>query len=128
MEALAPKTALHTVYTVTTNKLGQVTGVKATKRSKDNTFNLQTYGNALQSFIRTEDGKAIPGTYTLTYDYNPQTRRVHRNVALVHAGGVNENAEGAALVMMDVARREAAAAAKARHAAHASPSPQPSGH
>ncbi len=129
MEALAPKTALHTEFIVNTNKLGQVTGAKATKESKDPNFNLQTYGNALQTFIRTDDGKAVPGVYKLTYDYDPKTRRIRRDVALVHEGGVDENAEGAALVMMDAAKKEAAAAAAAAKAKqHPSPAPKASEH
>jgi hypothetical protein len=121
MKAMLPKTPLHTEYVVAVNKLGQVTGAKAKTLSKDKTFNAETYGNALQAFIRTEDGKAISGVYSLSYDYNPQTQRISRDVALVHAGGVNPDAEGAALVMMDAARKEAAeAAAKGKH-----PSPAP---
>jgi len=124
MEALAPKVPLHTVYVVSTNKLGQVTNAKGQTLSKDKLFNVQTYGNALQAFIRTEDGSAISGLYTLTYDYNPADKRVTRTVALVHAGGVDANAEGAALVMMEAARKEAAAAAA--KATHATPAPHAS--
>jgi hypothetical protein len=100
-KALLPKGPLHTEYVVAINKLGQVTKIVSGKPSKDKTFNLQTAGNALQAFIRTPDDKAIPGTYRLTYDYNPKTTRVRRDVALVHAGGVDVNARGAALKMMD---------------------------
>jgi hypothetical protein len=93
-----------------------VTGAKAVKLSTDHTYNLQTYGNALQTFIRTEDGKADPGVYKLTYDYDPKTQKISREVALVKLGGVDPNAKGAALVMMDAAKKEAAAAAaKAKH-------------
>jgi hypothetical protein len=116
MRALLPKVALHTEYVVAVNKLGQVSGAQAKVQSKDKTFNVQTYGNALQAFIRTEDGKAISGVYRLTYDYHPKDGRISRDVALVHAGGVDPDAEGAALVMVDAARKEAAAAAaKAKH-------------
>ena len=100
-KALLPKVALHTEYVVAINKLGQVTKIISGKPSKNATFNMQTSGNALQAFIRTPDDKAIPGTYRLTYDYNPQTTRVRRDVALVQAGGVDANARGAALLMMD---------------------------
>ncbi len=122
LEALMPKVPLRTVYTVSTNKLGQVTNVKPKTLSKDRSFNVQTYGNAVQAFIRTEDGKATPGLYTLTYDYTPKTHRIARSVALVSAGGVNPNAEGEALVLMDLARKEAAAAAAKTK--HASPAPR----
>jgi len=124
MEALLPKVRLHTVYVVAVNKLGQVTNAKAMSLSKNVTFNVQTYGNALQAFIRTSDGTAISGLYTLTYDYDPKTRGIARSVALMHAGGVDPNAKGAALVMMDAAKKQAekeaaAAAAKAKHSAPA---------
>jgi hypothetical protein len=126
LEALMPKVPLHTVYTVSTNKLGQVTNVKPKTLSKDRSFNVQTYGNAVQAFIRTEDGKATPGIYTLTYDYAPKTHRIARSVALVSAGGVNPDAKGEALVLMDLARKEAAAAAaKTKHASPAPHAPAP---
>jgi hypothetical protein len=119
MRALLPKVALHTEYIVAVNKLGQVSGAKAKVQSKDKTFNVQTYGNALQAFIRTEDGHAISGVYSLSYDYHPKDGRISRAVALVHAGGVDPDAKGAALVMVDAARKEAAAAAaKAKHNPH----------
>jgi hypothetical protein len=131
-KALLPKGPLHTEYIVAINKLGQVTKIVSGKPSKDKTFNLQTVGNALQAFIRTPDDKAIPGTYRLTYDYNPQTTRVRRDVALVHAGGVDPNARGAALKMMDDVQKfakahpAAAAAAEKEDQQHAVPLTQAS--
>jgi hypothetical protein len=104
-KALLPKTALHTEFVVEVNKYGQVSRVRSGKACKVPSFNAQTYGNALQAFIRTPDGHAISGVYRLTYDYNPKTERVHRDVALLWAGGVNPNAQGAALQMMDIARK-----------------------
>jgi hypothetical protein len=104
-KALLPKTALHTEFVVEVNKLGQVTRVRSGKSCPNPTFNAQTYGNALQVFIRTPDGRAIPGVYRLTYDYSPKTTRVHREVALLWRGGVNPNAQGAANQMMEIARR-----------------------
>jgi len=98
---LVPKVPLHTEYIVAINKLGQVTRVVSGKTSKDRTFNMQTFGNAMQAFIRTTDNKAIPGKYRLSYDYSPKTMRVHRGVALVSQGGVDPNAEGAVYRMMD---------------------------
>ena len=77
-KSLLPKVPLHTEYVVAVNKLGQVTRIISGKGSKDKTYNLQTAGNALQAFIRTPDGKAISGSYRLTYDYNPKTARIHR--------------------------------------------------
>ena len=102
---LLPKTALHTEFIVEVNKLGQVSRVRSGKWSKNVSFNEHTYGNALQAFIRTPDGKAIPGVYKLTYDYNPKTTRVRRDVALVKRGGVNAGATGAATQMMAIARK-----------------------
>jgi hypothetical protein len=120
MKAMLPKTALRSVFYVAVNAKGQVTGAKAKQRSTNSNFDVQTYGNALQMWIRTPDGKAVSGVYSVTYDYDPKTTKVHRDVALVHAGGVDPNAEGAALVMMDAARKEAAAeAAKAKKASPA---------
>ena len=102
---LAPKKPLHVEYTVEVNKLGQVARVRSVKPSHDVPFDTHTYGNALQAFIRTPDGNAIAGTYRLTYDYDPKTLRVHRDVALLRAGGVNPNAKGAAKDMTEIARR-----------------------
>jgi hypothetical protein len=98
-KSLLPKVELHSEYIVAVNKLGQVTRVISGKVSKDKTYNLQTYGNAIQAFIRTPDGKAISGRYKLTYDYSPKTTRIHRDVALVKAGGVDANAPGAVIEM-----------------------------
>lgn len=100
-KSLLPKVPLHTEFVVAVNKYGQVTEIVSGKPSKDRTFNLQTEGNALQAYIRTEAGTAVPGTYRLTYDYAPKTARIRRNVALVKAGGVDANAEGAVNKMID---------------------------
>jgi hypothetical protein len=94
-KALLPKVVLHSEYIVAVNKLGQVTHIISGKVSKDKTYNLQTYGNAMQAYIRTPDGTAVSGSYRLTYDYNPKTTRVRRDVELVRAGGVDANAPGA---------------------------------
>jgi hypothetical protein len=106
-KALLPKVPLHTEFVVAVNKMGQVTRIISGKPSKDKTYNLQTAGNALQAFIRTPDGKAISGSYLLTYDYSPQTTRIHRDVSLVKEGGVDPNAQGAALRMIDDVRKHA---------------------
>ncbi len=127
-KSLLPKVPLHTEYVVAVNKLGQVTHVINGKLSKDKTFNLQTYGNAMQAFIRTPDGKAIPGSYRLTYDYSPKTARVHRDVALVKAGGVDADAEGAVTKMIDDMKKHAKDAKPAPvGTAQMTPGPQPSG-
>ncbi len=102
-----PKVPLHTEYMVEVNKLGQVTKVRSVKPCKDVGFNARTYGNALQAFIRKEDGTAISGVYRLTYDYSPVKGGVKRDVRLLSAGGVDPNAEGAALDMERKAARRA---------------------
>jgi hypothetical protein len=106
-----PNAALHTEFNVEVNKKGQVVRVKSGKSCKDTTFNAQTYGNVLQMWIRKPDGTAVVGMYRVSYDYDPHTRVVRRNVALLRAGGNWGNDQGAANQMMDVAAREAAAAA-----------------
>jgi hypothetical protein len=134
---IAPTEALRVVLAVETNKKGQVTRVRSsgTKGSSNDTFNAMCYGNALQAWIRTEDGKAIPGTYKLIYDYSPDTKSVKRTVELVKAGGVDPDAIGAVDDMANAGKRRAeddqkaweAAVAKARaNAAHASPKPSTS--
>jgi hypothetical protein len=93
-----PRTHEHSEFVVETNKLGQVTRATKVTRSNDRRFNAMTYGNTLQAYIRTPDGKAIPGVYRLTYDYNPANQKITRGVALVRMGGVNPNAPGAVIV------------------------------
>jgi hypothetical protein len=125
---LLPKVVLHTSYVVAINKLGQVTRVLSANVSKDKTYNLQTYGNAMQAFIRTADGKAISGSYRLTYDYNPKTTRVHREVVMVKAGGVDPNAAGAVTKMIeDVEKHGKPPAPEKPGTALMTPGPQPSG-
>jgi hypothetical protein len=132
---LLPKVPLHTEYVVAINKLGQVSRVISGKVSKDKTYNLQTYGNAMQAFIRTPDGRAISGKYRLTYDYSPKTARIHRDVALLSAGGVDPNALGAVNEMIEDVNKRAKVKGKPTAAATPGPSgtaamtpgPQPSG-
>jgi hypothetical protein len=109
-----PNAPLHTEYVVEVNKQGQVVRVKSSKVSKVVTFNVQTYGNALQMWIRKPDGTATVGLFRVTYDYDPKTRKVNRNVAIVSEGGSWGNEEGAANVMMETAKREAQEAQKRR--------------
>ena len=100
-----PKRPLHVEVVVEINKYGQVAKVKSIVPSHDQQFDAHIYGNALQAFIRTPDGHVLVGTYRLVYDYDPKTLKIHRDVALVKAGGVNPNAKGAANDMMEIARR-----------------------
>jgi hypothetical protein len=103
-KSIFPKVALHTEMIVEINRLGQVSRVRSIKPSKDVPFNTHAYGNALQAFIRTPDGNVVLGSYRLTYDYNPKTQRIHRDVALVSRGGVDPERKGAAADMMDIAK------------------------
>jgi len=107
-----PTTALHSEVVVEVNKKGQVVRVKSTKPSKMQGFNLETYGNALQMWIRKPDGTATVGLYRVTYDYDPKTKRVTRRVALVSQGGNWGDSPGAATVMMDMAKKQSEEAAK----------------
>ncbi len=91
--------------------------VKSTKPCKVASFNVQTYGNALQMWIRRPDGTAQVGLYRITYDYDPKTQNVARRISLVSAGGSWANDEGAANVMVDMEHKQAAAAAEAQRKA-----------
>ena len=112
-----PSVPLHTEVDVEVNSKGQVVRVKSTKPSKVASFNLQTYGNALQMWIRRPDGTAQVGLYRITYDYNPKNTEVTRRVALISAGGSWGNDVGAALVMAKMAQQQAAAQAAAERKA-----------
>ncbi len=107
-----PTVALHTEVVVEVNKKGQVVRVKSTKPSKMQGFNLETYGNALQMWIRKPDGTSEVGLYRVSYDFDPKTKKVTRRVALVSAGGNWGDEPGAANVMMDMAKKQAAEARK----------------
>jgi hypothetical protein len=115
-----PTTVLHTEYLVETNKKGQVTRVRSGQASSNPKFNLMTYGNALQTFIRTRSGKSVAGVFRLTYDYSPQTKLVNRKVSLVKRGGVDPNAAGAVEQMKEIVRRENAR----KHGSSPSKAPQ----
>ncbi|MBV9276775.1 MAG: hypothetical protein JOZ97_00915 [Candidatus Eremiobacteraeota bacterium] len=95
-----PTTPLHTEFVVEVNRLGQIVRVKSGKSCKNLTFNAQTYGNVLQMWIRKPNGQAIVGLYRVTYDYNPQTQKVHRGVALLSRGGNWGNQKGAVTDML----------------------------
>jgi hypothetical protein len=117
-----PNVPLHTEVVVEVNAKGQVVRVKSAKPSKLQSFNAQTYGNALQMWIRkchtenkTTTCTADVGLYRVTYDYNPKTGNVTRRIALVSRGGSWANSPGAANIMMDMYRKQAEAAAQAEH-------------
>jgi hypothetical protein len=99
-KSLLPKRPEHQEYVVEINKYGQVARVRSERGNGDPTFNAQTYGNALQAFIRTPDGHVVVGTYRLTYDFDPKTARVRRDVTLLRQGGVDPDAQGAVADML----------------------------
>ena len=119
-----PKVAEHAEIIVQTNGKGQVVSAKIDKPSPDKVFNTQVYGNALQAFIRTPDGNSVTGLFRLTYDYDPKTAKVKREVSFIKAGG-DPNAIGAVPQMLETAKKgqqhaeeqERAAAASAQAAA-----------
>lgn len=102
-----PNRALHTEFTVEVNKKGQVVSAKTVKPSHWPSFDAQTYGNVLQMWIRHPDGSAEVGLYKISFDYNPNTKRVRRAVSLVKTGGNWGDKEGAADQMMGIANKEA---------------------
>lgn len=108
-----PTSVLHTEFVVEVNKRGQVSRVRSGKGSSNPGFNLKTYGNALQAFIRTQSGHSVPGVFRLTYDYSPTTKNVTRSVVLIRRGGVNVNAPGAAQAMMEASRKHVSPTTKA---------------
>ncbi|HLX26307.1 MAG TPA: hypothetical protein VKR05_04895 [Candidatus Cybelea sp.] len=115
-----PKTPLHSEVVVEVNKKGQVVRIKSVKPSKLPSYNYQTYGNALQMWIRkchTAGGSttctAEVGLYRVSYDYDPKTTNVTRHVVIVSHGGSWANEPGAATVMMEMYRKQAEAAAEA---------------
>lgn len=107
MHYTLPTVALHTEAIVEVNKKGQVVRIRSTKPCKVASFNIQTFGNALQMWIRRPDGSAEVGLYRVSYDYDPKTHGVTRRIALVSAGGNWGDAEGAANVMIENARKQA---------------------
>ncbi len=111
-----PKVAEHAEFLVEVNAKGQVVRVKSAKGTgdKDPVFNAQTYGNVLQMWIRHPDGTAEVGLYRVTYDFDPHTKKVRREVAIVQRGGSWGNDPGAATEMIDTANREYKEAVKAQ--------------
>ncbi len=107
-----PSKAVHTEFVVEVNAKGQVTRVRSGKTCGDRAFNTLTYGNALQAFIRTPNGSAVPGTYRLTYDFSPKTQHVKRGVALIRVGGVDPKAVGAVDEMAAASKKHAGKSAK----------------
>jgi hypothetical protein len=87
-----PTTEQHSEFIVAVNAKGLVTKVTPLVHAKDPSFDKLSYSNAPLVTIRHPDGTAVPGTYTLIYDYDPKTYGVKRTVELRQAGGVDPNA------------------------------------
>ncbi|HTX56007.1 MAG TPA: hypothetical protein VMD47_02795 [Candidatus Acidoferrales bacterium] len=111
--------AEHSEFLVEVNAKGQVVRVVARKGTgaKDPLFNEHTYGNVLQMWIRHPDGTAQVGLYKVTYDYDPKTKKIARNVSLVKAGGNWGNEPGAVTQM----ENDVEAAKEAREKANLPP-------
>ncbi|MDP9018620.1 MAG: hypothetical protein M3N19_09905 [Candidatus Eremiobacteraeota bacterium] len=103
-----PNVPLHTEFVVQVNHMGQIVRVRSGKECSYPSFNAQTYGNVLQMFVRHPDGTATVGLYRVKYDYNPQTKSVHRGVELLSAGGDWGDEQGAANQMMELDRKNRA--------------------
>lgn len=101
-----PKVPLHTEWVVEVNKKGQVVKVETGKTCKDHFFNEHTLGNALQMWIRKPDGSAEVGLYRVSYDYEPRTHGVFRNIEFLKAGGNWGDKQGAALGMINDANAQ----------------------
>jgi hypothetical protein len=121
-----PNQKAHIEYTVEVNKFGQVVRIKSGHGSKFTILNHQTYGNALQMWIRHPDGSAVAGLYKVDYDYDPKTHDVARHIALISRGGSWANQPGAANVMLETAKKEAEASAAAAKAKQSQASHLPS--
>lgn len=100
------KVPLHTQFVVEVNKLGQVVRVKSGTDCKNLTFNAQTYGNVLQTWIRHPNGTAEVGLYRVDYNYTPANAKILRRVALIKAGGDWGDKRGAANDMIDQANAQ----------------------
>jgi len=122
-----PNTAQHTEFVLEVNAKGQVSKIRSAQRSHDLLFDKMTYGNVIQTFIRTPDGHAVSGVYRMSYDFNPKTQKIRRTVALIHAGGVDPKAPGAVDRMAAMNIHNAGVLRKAlqaqAHKAKASPVP-----
>lgn len=128
-----PTVPLHSEVVVEVNNKGQVVRVKSTKPSKSSSFNFKTYGNALQMWIRkchVANGvtkcEGVVGLYRVSYDYDPKTSKVTRRIALISPGGSWANQEGAANVMMQMLKKQEAAAEEAQRKAQESNEKLPS--
>ena len=119
-----PKVPLHTSYIIEVNRKGQVSRVRSGVSSHDAFFDAMTYGNVLQAFIRTPDGRAISGVYKMIYDYNPDTKKIRRTVSFIHPGGTDPDALGAVDAMSQNNQRALQAIKKTyEQSLHATPKP-----
>jgi hypothetical protein len=104
-----PKVAEHAEFTVEVNAKGQVVRVKSAHGTgtKDPFFNLETYGNMLQMFVKHPDGTAEAGLFRVRIDFDPKTRKFRRSdPVLVSRGGSWANEPGAVTVMLQDAQKQ----------------------
>jgi len=105
-----PNKPLHAKFTVEVNRKGQVVRVDHGTLSGDRAIDTMLLGNAMQMWIRHPDGTAVPGLYTVSYDYDPRTKDLRRVPVLLSAGGAWANKQGAATLIVAEMKREAEAA------------------
>lgn len=98
----------HVRYVVEVNAKGQVSKVRVRGHSGDRRFDAVTYGNVVQMFVRTKDGRSIAGVYRVSYDISPKTHLVQRHVRLLSAGGVDAWALGLVDVYKQIGDAKAA--------------------
>lgn len=103
-----PTKALHIRLQVEVNDRGQVVAVRHGTLSGDRAVDTMAIGNALQAFIRTSDGRSVPGLYLLSYDYNPKTKKISRVPKLIKPENTWARDPGAVTVMVTELKREAA--------------------
>lgn len=109
-----PTHKLHSEYVVEVNKKGQVVKIKSGVGTNIPAYNIMTFGNALQMWIRHPDGTADVGLFKVSYDYDPATKKTTRTVALIKLGGDWGDKMGAATAMSMTAEKEYEAWKKAQ--------------
>ena len=102
-----PTKPLHARLQVEVNDRGQVVAVVHGTLTGDKAVDTMLVGNALQSFIRTSDGRSVPGLFWLRYDYNPRTKKVVRTPSLIKAESTWAHDPGAVTVMVGELKRQA---------------------
>jgi hypothetical protein len=116
----------HARYVVEVNAKGQVSKVRSRSRSRYPSLDAVTYGNVVQIFVRTKDGRSVAGVYRVSYDYNPKTKLVQRHVRLLKSGGVDPWALGLVDVYKQIDAEQSQRTSEALSKIHlATPRPTP---